>query len=610
MHKKSYPSSPIEAKRFLDKRILAGLCLILVLICVLLAQIGHLQITAHQKYATLSKRNQVRLLPVPANRGLIYDSKGILLARNVPAFHLTLVPEQIQDLPALLAELHQVIPISPEQQQALFARISKSAKHQRQLLKLKLTEEEVSQFSVNQHRFPGVYLTVDLIRDYPYGPLLGHILGYVSEANKEDLSQVDTKRYAGTYQLGKAGLEKYYESLLCGDPGVQQIEADVMGRAIRTIATHPATNGQDLHLTLDLALQATATQALGENRGAIVALDPNNGAILAMVSTPNFDPNLFVKGLDNQTYQTLRTTPSRPLFNRAIQGQYPPGSTVKPIVGLAGLETQKMLPQYKLFDEGFYQIKGNERLYRDWKRQGHGWTDFEKAMRESCDVYYYILSEKLTAPVLSQWFGMFGLGHASGIDLPNEQKGLVPSLQWKKQTLGETWYPGETLIMGIGQGYMLATPLQLATVAVYLANKGIAFRPHFNSKIKPEALPSLEIKNTQYWNLLIHSMRQVAQHPTGTAHKAFHNAPFDIACKTGTSQVFGLKKNEQYVHDKVAAHLRDHSLFIGFAPVKNPKIAIAVILENQKGSAYIARTVIESYLTGKYHVAENTLPHS
>lgn len=588
-----------QEKKITNQRILIGLLFIGTLIIVLLARIAYLQIIDYQKYMMLSNHNQLRLVPLPPARGLIYDRQGKLIAHNIPAFHLAIIPELVKDLTQTLAQLSEMMTISLEQQQNFLEKVAHHPSHQRQVLKLKLTEEEVSRFAVNQYRFPGVFLMVDLIRDYPFGALLAHVLGYVSEANKEDLKKIDKKRYAGTYQLGKVGLEKFYEPQLQGQAGYQQIETDVRGREIRVMSTFPAVSGLDLHLSLDVALQTKATEALGENRGAIVALDPSNGEILALVSTPSFDPNQFVRGLDQNSYNQLLQKDSRPLFNRAIQGQYPPASTIKPIVGLAGLVTRKIDLQQKIFDPGWYQLNQNGRIYRDWQKEGHGWTNFEKSLRESCDIFYYTLAEKLGINTLSLWLSSAGLGKATGIDLPAEQIGLVPTPSWKKKAHGSAWYPGETIITGIGQGYILATPLQLAVLASYIANQGEAFRPHLNKQATLEKLPSIKLDNTHYWTAIIESMRQVVQHPRGTAYRYFTGSPLKAAGKTGTAQVFGLKANEKYEHHSLASHLRDHSLFIGFSPIERPKIVVAVILENQRASAAIGRQVMEAYL-GSY----------
>lgn len=584
-----------DEKRSLRKRALAGMLIIGAFILLLIGRMAFLQIWDHEKYTTLSKRNQLRIIPIPATRGLIFDRNGSILAKNAPAFHLTLIPEQTDNLPQTLDALSQIVPMTPVQRQQFLDQAAHRPAHQRQILPIRLTEEDVSRFAVNQYRFPSITLMVEMIREYPHGPLLAHILGYVSEMNKEELQKIDQKRYAGNLQIGKIGLEKTYETQLQGEPGYQHMETDVLGREIRALYTHPSIAGQDLHLTLDLPLQQAAMAAMGEERGAIIVINPKNGAILAMVSTPSFDPNLFVKGLDNTTYQQLRQAPDRPLFNRAIQGQYPPASTIKPTVALAGLMQGKISSQDRIFDPGWYQLNGAGRLYRDWVERGHGFTDLEKAIRESCDTYFYITAEKLGITQLAYWFGQVGLGRLTGVDLPGEQKGLVPSIAWKKKALGAPWYPGETIIHGIGQGYTLATPLQLAVMACYLANRGEAFKPHLNGSLSPEKLPAMHVSNPKFWQEVIEPMRQVTQHERGTAYRFFTHLDIDVAGKTGTAQVFGLKANEKYRHDAIAKHLRDHSLFIGFAPVENPEIAIAVILENQKASAGVGRRVIEAY---------------
>lgn len=610
MAKQSKMPLAFQDKQIISQRAIVGLVFISLFILVLIGRCVLLQIINHEKYRTLSDRNQLRLVPIAPSRGLIYDRKGRLLARNLPAFHLALVPEKVSDIQDTLDKLHEIIPMDPQSREAVLERIDSNPSHQRQMIKLKLSEEEVSRFAVNQYRFPGVTLVVDLIREYPHGTLFAHVLGYVSEANQDDLVKLDKKRYAGTYQLGKTGLEKHYEDYLQGQPGYHQMETDVLGREIRAVASYPATSGTDLHLTLDLDLQRAATLALGENRGAVVAMDPTNGEILAMVSTPSFDPNSFVRGINKRDYSSLRDGPGRPLFNRSLQGLYPPASTIKPIIALAGLVNEKIDSQSKIFDPGFFQLKNAARLYRDWREKGHGWTDLEKSIRESCDTFYYILAEKLTIHQLSHWLSLAGLGKSTGIDIPGEQSGLVPTPAWKKRTQGVVWYPGETIIAGIGQGYMLATPLQLAVMTSYLANRGEAWRPHLNQALTPEKLPTLPVNHKRYWSWVIEPMHQVAQDPRGTAYRFFTNLPFEVAGKTGTAQVYGLKANEKYDHDHVASHLRDHSLFIGFAPKDNPKIVVAVILENQRASALIARQVIEAYLTGQYHAEPADLPLS
>lgn len=606
MYRTRYINNRHEEKRLTAQRVIVSILIFSLMILGLLARVAYLQIFDHQKYATLSDRNQLRLIPIPPPRGLIYDRKGNLLAHNIPGFHLAVIPEQVPDIKKTLEEINKIIPIDAEQKESFLEKVARSPSHQRQLLKLKLQEEEVSRFAVNQYRFPGVFLAVDLIREYPYGSLFAHTLGYVGEATKQELSKLDQKRYSGAYQLGKSGLEKFYENKLQGEPGYQQVETDVRGREVRTMNTIAAVAGEDIHLTLDADLQQQVTKILQGKKGAIIVVNPQNGEILSMVSMPSFDPNLFVRGLNQETYQLLRDAPERPLFNRTIQGQYPPASTIKPIVGLAGLTAQKVTLNQKVFDPGFYQLNGVGRHYRDWMHQGHGWTDFEKSIRESCDIYYYVLAEKMGIQTLSTWLSDVGLGKQTGIDLPGEQKGLVPNASWKKKALGQVWYPGETLIAGIGQGYLLSTPLQLSTMASYIANRGKAFKPHLNKNAQLEPLPELKA-DKQHWDAVFSAMSQVTSHPRGTATRYFAGANFQAAGKTGTAQVFGLKENEKYNHATTAQHLRDHSLFIGFAPVEKPEIAVVVILENERASAAVARQVMESYFLGPPYVKQEPI---
>lgn len=595
---KYYTINSIQTeKKLIRQRALVGTLFIGFCLTLLLARAAYLQLISHNKYATLSTKNQLRLQPIPPIRGLIFDRAGNLLAQNAPAYHLAIIPDQIHNIHQTLEQLSQIISFSPEQQQSFLDRMAHNPSHQRQILKLKLSEDEVSRFAVQQYRFKGVEIVGDLIRDYPYGEQLAHVIGYVSDASKEDLIGKDKKRYAGTYQIGKIGLEKFYEDSLQGTPGYHHVETDAMGREIRVLASYPATNGKDLHLTIDLSLQNLAVSLMKNKRGAIVAIAPQTGEILALVSSPSFDPNPFVRGIDTQSYRNLQETSLRPLFNRAIQGQYPPASTIKPILGLAGLTSKTINAKHKIFDPGYFQLKDSSRLYRDWKHQGHGWTNLNKALRESCDTYFYDLSEKLTIQNMAPWFEAFGFGHTSGIDLPVEQSGLVPTPAWKKRVHGTSWYRGETLITGIGQGYFLATPLQLATFASYLANRGEAFQPHLNKTLNPTPLPPITVDNPNDWQLIIDSMYQALHYPSGTAFRYFRKLPFKAAGKTGTAQVFGLKADQKYVANEIATHLRDHSLFIGFAPLKNPQIAIAVIVENERGSALISRKMMEAYLS-------------
>lgn len=605
MHKRQSFDTRFQEKRITSQRAVVGGVLIGLLMSVLIGRCVFLQILQHEKYSTLSERNQLRLVPIAPSRGLIYDRKGRLLARNMPAFHLSLIPEKVPNLTQTINELQILLALDEQEKEELLEKIATSPSHQRQIIKLKLTEEEASRFAVNQFHFPGVTLGVDLIRDYPYGAAFGHVIGYVSEANQDDLRKIDKKRYAGTHQIGKTGLEKYYEDSLQGQPGYHQMETDVLGREIRAVSTIPATAGNDLHLTLDADLQQIAHDMLGDNRGAIVALDPRNGAILALVSTPSYDPNVFVRGINQTAYSALRDAPSRPLFNRTLQGLYPPASTVKPLVGLAGLVTEQIEKDTTIFDPGFFQIKNSTRPYRDWQKEGHGWTNLEKSIRESCDVFYYMLAEKLTIQHLSNWFSHAGFGKKTGIDLPNEQAGLVPNPNWKRKVHGTTWFPGETIIAGIGQGYTLTTPLQLAVMASYLANRGEAWRPFLNQHRTQEKYPPLPVNHKRYWPWIIEPMHQVVQNPHGTAYRFFTNFPFEAAGKTGTAQVFGLKANEKYDHDEVAQHLRDHSLFIAFAPKDEPTIVVAVVLENQRASANVGRQVLEAYLTERTYVKSN-----
>ncbi len=600
--------------RIFTNRAILALVFVLLLTLVLVARLVYLQVLSHEHFTTLSQKNRVTIYPVPPTRGLIYDRNGVVLAENIPTFRLELIPERIKDIDATISELRKLLPID----NAAIERFHKERKRRRSFnsipLRFQLSDEEVAVFAVNRYRFPGVDIKAGLTRHYPAGSLMAHVVGYVGRISEADLQTINSANYRGSTHIGKTGIERSYEASLHGTVGYQQVETDVLGRKLRILDQTAPVPGQNLHLSIDANLQQIAVDALGEENGAVVALDPRNGEVLALVSLPGYDPNLFVSGIKSKDYSKLRDSPDRPLFNRAIRGQYPPGSTIKPFIGLAGLELGKIEENSGLFCRGAYVPEfQSKRPYRDWKRSGHGYTDLEKSIVESCDVYYYELAYRLGIDQMSDFLEKFGFGSKTGIDLPGEAAGLLPSREWKRRNRQQPWYPGETLITGIGQGYTLTTPLQLAVTTATLAINGKHLQPTLIHNIeypdtglrehqKIRIVNNVPVVDPYNWSAIKHAMFQVVHGQHGTARR-IANSDYRIAGKTGTSQVFGLKKDETYDAEKLAKKLRDHALFVAFAPAEDPRIAIAVIVENGgSGGAIaspIASKVISAFMTGE-----------
>ena len=584
-----------------------------VLFGIIIARLFYLQVISHDHYTTLSEDNRVNILPISPIRGLIYDRNGVLLAQNLPSFSLELVPEHIDNLQETLEHLQQLIDISPAELKRFHELRKKKRRFEGIPLRFRLNEVERARIAVNQDRLPGVEVNAELTRHYPQGEVASHIIGYVGRINEQELETLDASRYSATRHIGKVGVERSYEDQLHGEVGFQRVESNAQGRIVNADPeerTLPIP-GQHLYLTIDSKVQKVAEQAFADNNGALVAIDPRNGEVIAFVSMPTYDPNLFVNGIDRKTYGELRDSPERPLFNRALQGQYPPGSTIKPLIGLAGLEENLIRPGEALKCPGYYMLKNDERRYRDWKKEGHGQTDLTKAIVESCDVYFYDLSLVLTIDRMEKYLGLFGVGSPTGIDLRGEASGLLPSREWKRRAHRLPWFPGETLITGIGQGFTLTTPLQLAEITATLASNGQRITPRVLHAIRDPLYSELElhgsrqaekipIKNPQNWQVVIDAMTEVVHGLRGTARGISHKMPYKMAGKTGTAQVFGIAQDEEYDEEKIAKKLRDHALFIAFAPVDEPRIAVAVIVENggsgSSAAAPIARKVIDAYL--------------
>jgi penicillin-binding protein 2 len=605
----------IRESRLFNERAAAAVMITLILLACIAARLVYLQILNHEHFTTLADGNRVSIVPVPPMRGFIYDRNGVLLADDIPSFSLELIPEQIPDLAGTIAELRGLVQIDDDDVRRFYRQLRQKRSFMSIPLRLNLNDTEIARFAVNRHRFPGVELEPRAIRHYPLGSLAAHAIGYVGRINEEELQSLDTN-YTATDFIGKVGVEKFYEATLHGTVGYRQVETNALGRALRELASIPPTPGQNIHLTLDAGLQRLAESQLEGRRGAVVALDPNNGDVLAFASMPGFDPNLFVTGIDAQAYDKLQNSPDNPLFNRAARGQYPPGSTVKPFVGLAGLENGVVRINTTSFCPGWYSLEGDSHRYRDWKEQGHGNITLEDAIAESCDVYFYGLARTLGIDRLSAYLGSFGFGRTTGIDLSDERPGLLPSREWKRRYRHQPWYPGETLILGIGQGYLLATPLQLAHAVGVLAERGKGYTPRLvravespdgarRTVLAPVGAAPLEVKSPGDWDDIIEAMRKVVNSPHGTASIAIgRNPQFVIAGKTGTAQVFGVKQDEKYSEKQVAERMRDHALFIAFAPLEAPRIAVAVVLENaghgSTAAAPVARKIIDYYLEGQH----------
>lgn len=598
--------SHLFMQRSVQALVFAGL-----LIAILVGRLVYLQVVAHEHYITLSDDNRIKILPLPPNRGLIFDRNGIILADNLPSYRLEITPEQIHDMPATLDELAKLIEIRDVDRKRFDRLLARTPAFKPIPLRFHLSDEEVARFAIDRHRFPGVDIVAGLSRHYPHGPLAAHAVGYVGRVDERDLQQIDASNYSGTTHIGKVGVERTYEDTLHGTVGYRQVETNAEGRVLRTLVRTPPVPGENLYLTLDAELQHVAEQAFGERTGAAIAIDPDSGAILAFVSEPTYDPNLFVNGIDTDTYKALQDDDNQPLFNRGLRGQYPPGSTLKPFVGLGGLETGITSETAHTFCPGYYQLPGKDRKYRDWKRGGHGTVDLRSAIAQSCDVYFYDLALSMGIDRLHDYLAQFGFGKRTGVDISGELPGLLPSREWKRAMRNQPWFPGETLITGIGQGFLLATPLQLASATATLSEYGRRMKPHIVASTQisddPELAPVMNdplmyipIEDREHWHAVIDAMHQVVQGPHGTARKVGRDAPYTFAGKTGTAQVFGLKQEEKYDAAKLEEKLRDHSLFIAFAPVDDPKIAVAVIVENGgSGSAVaapIARTIMDAYL--------------
>jgi penicillin-binding protein 2 len=609
-----------EQYHFKVRLAVLGFC-VLAAFSVLAARFYYLQIKRYDYYQTLAENNRISIVPIAPNRGLITDKNGVVLAQNFFVYTLEITPSKISDLQTTIAEIGQLVEISPLDLKRFNKLKVQSHPFESIPIRTHLNEIEAAKFAVNRFRFPGVEIKSRLFRHYPKGGLGAHMIGYIGRINDKDLIALEESEslsnYKGTDHIGKSGVEESYETILHGETGFQQVEIDADGRAVRTLASKAPTSGSNIVLSVDSKLQEIAETGFADHRGALVAIKPSTGEVLAFVSMPTFDSNLFVDGIDVESYKTLIESLDKPLINRPLRGVYPPGSTFKPFAALAGLENGKRLPPYSIRDAGYYTLPNSSHRYRDWKPGGHGTVDIQRAITISCDTFFYGLAMELGIERLADFVRHFGFGQKSGIDISGEIGGLLPTPEWKQRRYKQPWYMGETVIAGIGQGYTLVTPMQLAQATAILANKGVAMRPHLvaatvdpktgiSTPTKQEVSDkiSLDAKNLD----IVRAGMVAVTLPGGTASSVGNNAGYSIAAKTGTAQVIGMKQNEKYNAKAIDERHRDHALFVAYAPAENPTIALAVIVENggHGGSAAgpIARKVMDYYLLGKLPVVE------
>lgn len=592
-----------------ENRARVAVWIIVSVFLLLVARYGFLQVWQYETYTTQSENNRIQLQAIAPPRGFIFDRHGELLADNRPIFALMIDRQKVEDIDATLERLTPILNLMPEEIERFKRRQRVARRFEKVALRSRLSEDDLASFSERRHEFNGVSVESDIARYYPHGELFAHVLGYVGRINEQEKKTLDPLLYNGTNYIGKLGIEKFYESALHGRAGYQHVETNAYGKEIRVLKRTAPTRGHDLTLTLDTKLQLIAHEQLAGRRGAIVAMDPRDGSVLAFVSTPGFDPNLFVGGIPSSLYSGLRDHPDKPLYNRALQGVYPPGSTIKPMSALGGLHYNLVDWDFRISDPGFFMLPGINHRYRDWRKEGHGMVDMTKSIAESCDTYFYILSDRMGVDRFHDWMAQFGFGVDTGIDLVHERTGTLPSVSWKRKYLRAPWYRGEMMSVGIGQGYFTATPLQIALSTAIMANKGYKVKPHLlksGAGLSPKAPPLERIQfngSEEDWDRMHWAMREVVHGAGGTAKRISHGLKgYEIAGKTGTAQVKSIKQNEKYDESKLDERHHDHAWFMGFAPFDKPTIAVAVLVENGKhgssAAAPIARALFDYEING------------
>ena len=590
------------------------------LVLILVGRVWYLQVYQNERFEVLSKDNRVRLVPVPPVRGQIFDRNGKVLAENIPVFTLEIRPSEVADMNSLLDEVSRIIEVSPTEIRKFKGLVAARPDFEAQVLKVNLSEQEAARFAVNQHRLPGATVQARLQRNYPYAGEMVHVLGYVGRINQRDLDTIDKQAYQGTDYIGQLGIEAHYEDVLLGQVGFEQVETNAHGQKIRTLDRNAPIAGDNIYLNIDADLQVKAREYLGDRRGSVIAIEPESGEVLAFVSNPVYDPNKFVNGIDHRSYNALRDDINTPLVNRALSGRYAPGSTIKGLVSLTALENG-WNPAKNITCPGYFQLKGSTHRYRCWKRGGHGVVSLAESIMKSCDVYYYQMANTVGIDKISAFLSSFGLGQRTGVDLNNEPSGLMPSREWKRERYGQPWYPGDTLNTGIGQGFTLVTPLQLGVMTATLANRGQRIEPRLVGRLEHagktpdgerhkqvlekngETLGTVSARSRNF-DTIVSSMQAVVEHPRGTAHYyAGKDMEYSMAGKTGTAQVVAIPQGARYDESKLTEFQKDHALFVAFAPVEKPKIAIAVVIENggsgSGAAAPVARKVADYYLLGK-----------
>ncbi len=609
------PGTPIKdylrESRIFNTRVTVVVVFIAILVLILIGRLAYLQIVDHRHYMTLSNENSINPVPIAPVRGLIFDRNGVVLAENYPVLTLEIVPDQVKNMKTLLAQLGKIVTLNSQDLKDFYRELREKPHFDSLILRSNLTQEEADRFAVQRYRFTGTDLHARLERYYPQGGLAVAALGYVGRISEGETKVIDDADYRGINYIGKIGIEASYENLLRGKSGIKNVEVNAKGRAIRTLGRIPPVAGENLYLNLDAQVQAAAEQALGHHRGAVVAIDPRNGGVLAFVSTPTYNPNPFVDGISDKAYRALTDNPDSPLLDRALDGRYAPGSTIKPFLALGALNSG-LNPNKTFYCPGYFHLPGSSHMFHcwAWRQGGHGIVDLRKAIEQSCDVYFYNLAVHLGINRIDNILNRFGFNSKTGVDIPGELSGLVPSPAWKAAH-GLPWYPGETVIMGVGQGAMLVTPLELANATAILADKGVGFEPRLVRAIqnpttrtitylKPVPGRTYPLKSSAYLGEIVQDMADVVSSPRGTGYFMGHTAPYQIAGKSGTAQVKDMPSDMVYNAKTTAKNLRDNAVFIAFAPVSNPRIAVAVIVEHGgfggEVAGPVARKVMDAYL--------------
>ena len=612
--------------RLIRGRLIVGAVVVIILTMLLVSRMYYLQVVQFEHHSTLAENNRIHVQSLPPTRGIIYDRNGVVVADNRASFSLTLTRERAGDWESVLDSIIEILELDSDSRALFEKRIRQGRRPFEPVpVMFELTEEQIARIAVNQFRLPGVEVAASLVRYYPHKEHFAHSVGYVGRINESELKKLDAVNYSGTHHIGKTGIERFYEDALHGQVGYEEVETNARGRVLRVLKRVEPISGQDIYLTLDIALQEAAEMALDGRRGAIVAIDPNTGEVLAMVSQPSFDPNPFVTGISFKAYGELRDSLDQPLFNRVLRGLYPPGSTIKPMVVIAGLDAGVITPSTRVFDPGFYQLPNNKHKYRNWNRYGDGWVDLDLALARSNDTYFYDLAHKLGVDRLHEYMSRFGFGQRVSLDMFEETAGLMPSREWKRNRYRQAWYPGETLILGIGQGYMQTTPLQLAQATALMASRGKWIRPHLARRVDgvqpvdTDPPADIVLRDPKAWEPARLGMEHVLHGARGTARKVGETAAYRIAGKSGTAQVVAIKQGERYNREKTQERHRDHALFIAYAPAEKPAIAVAVMVENgESGSgvaAPVAKQVLDAWLLdeegllkSQYRTADSLLP--